>query len=148
MKRRKILVLLSMLSLLLFTRCKKLQDGFDYNKSFYETELKMSVLEFMNSRKDIFSGMLAALDYVDQDQKYKDVKELYSSQGNTFLLLHNNALTNLEDANSYWSLNLVTGPNPANPSKDTLMKGSAWSQYSRDSIATLLKYHVLKGTHT
>ncbi len=148
MKIKKIFLLVPVLCLLLFSGCKKLQDGFDYNKSFYDTELNMSVLDFMNSRKDIFSGMLAAIDYVDQDPAYKDVKQLYSSQGNTFLLLHNNALINLEDANSYWSLNLVMGPNPSNPSKDTLMKGSAWSQYSRDSIATLLRYHVLKGVQT
>jgi len=148
MKRIQQFILIPVLALMLFSGCKKLQDGFDYNPSFYGTALNMSVMDFMQSRQDIFSGMLAAIDYVDQDPNYKDVKELYSSQGNTFLLLHNNALTNLEDANSFWSLNLVKGPNPNNPSKDTLMKGSAWSQYSRDSIATLLRYHVLKGEQT
>jgi len=148
MKRINQAVLIPVLSLILFSGCEKLQDGYDYNPSFYNTELKMSVMDFMKSRQDIFSGMLGAIEYVDQDPAYKDVKELYSSQGNTFLLLHNNALTNLEDANSFWSLNLVKGPNPNDPSKDTTMKGSAWSQYSRDSIATMLRYHVLKGTQT
>jgi uncharacterized surface protein with fasciclin (FAS1) repeats len=73
---------------------------------------------------------------------------MYSSTGNTFLLLHNNALTNLDDANSYWVLNKVLGPNPNNPSKDTLQNGSDWSQYNRDTIANLLRYHVLKGIQT
>ncbi len=148
MKRNKKLVLIPVLSLLLFSGCKKLQDGYDYNASLYDTELNMSVMDFMKSRPELFSGMLDAIAYVDQDPTFKDVKEMYSSKGNTFLLLHNNALINLEDANSYWSLNLVTGPNPNNPSKDTTMKGSAWSQYSRDTIANLLRYHVLKGTQT
>jgi len=108
----------------------------------------MSVWDFMQSRKDMFSGMLAAIDYVDQDPAYKDVKEMYFTSGNTFLLLHNNALTNLEDANSYWSLNKVTGPDPNNPSQIITMKGSDWSQYPRDTVANLLRYHVLKGTQT
>jgi hypothetical protein len=133
---------------LLFAGCDKLQDGYDYEHSYYSTELNMSVMEFMQSRRDMFSGMLAAIDYVDQDPAYKNVKEMYSSSGNTFLLLHNNALTNLEDANSYWSLNKVVGPDPGNPTQTITMKGSDWAQYSRDTIANLLRYHVLKGTHT
>ena len=129
---------------LAFAGCNKLQDGYNYNSSFYDTELNMSVMDFMNSRPELFSGMLAAIDYVDQDPAFKDVKEMYSTTGNTFLLLHNIALTNLEDVNSYWVLNKVPGPNPGDP----LQRGSDWSQYSRDTIANLLRYHVLKGNHT
>ena len=137
-----------MLCWLLISGCSKLQDGYDYRPSFYETDIKMSVMDFMNSRKDIFSGMLAAIDYVNADPAYKDVKEMYSSTGNTFLLLHNNALTNLEDANSYWVLNPVKAPDPNNPSVIITQRGSDWSQYHRDTVANLLRYHVLKGTHT
>jgi hypothetical protein len=131
-----------------FVACKKLQDGYDYDPSFYDTNLNKTVMDFMLSRQDIFSGMLAAIEYVDQDPAFKDVKELYSSTGNTFLLMHNNALTNLEDANSYWSLNKVLGPNPDDPSQMILQKGSDWSQYPRDTIANFLRYHVMKGTQT
>jgi hypothetical protein len=142
------IALLAVLMLSIFTGCDKLQDGYDYNKSFYNNNVNMSVLDFMKSRTDLFSGMLAAIDYVDKDPAYKDVKEMYSSSGNTFLLLTNNALTNIEDANSYWSLNKVMGPDPTNPSQQILMKGSDWSQYPRDTIANLLRYHVLKGEQT
>ena len=45
---------------LAFAGCDKLQDGYDYEQSFYSTELNMSVMEFMQSRRDMFSGMLAA----------------------------------------------------------------------------------------
>lgn len=148
MKRSHQLILFALAASLFFTGCNKLQDGYDYNPSLYETNLKMSVLDFMQSRKDIFSGMLAAIEYVDQDPNFKDVKEMYSSTGNTFLLFHNTALTNLEDATSYWAVNTVQGPNPDNPSQTISMKGADWSQYPRDSIAKLLRYHVLKGTHT
>lgn len=141
---KQFIALVLILGSLSFAGCKKLQDGYDYNSSFYNTELKMSVMEFMQSRTDIFSGMLDAINYVDQDPAYKDVKEMYSTTGNTFLLLHNNTLTNLEDANSYWVLNKVPGPNPGDPAQ----RGSDWSQYNRDTIANLLRYHVLKGEHT
>lgn len=124
-------------AVLIFTGCNKLQDGYDYNRSFYDTELNKSVIEFMESRTDIFSGMLAAINYVDQDPAYSDVKAMYSTTGNTFLLLHNNSLTNLEDANSYWVLNKVGG-----------QRGSDWSQYDRAVVADMLRYHVMKGEHT
>lgn len=133
---------------IVFMGCKKLQDGYDYEQSFYDTNIKMSVMDFMKSRTDMFSGMLAAIEYVDKDPAYKDVKEMYSSTGNTFLLLHNNALTNLEDGSSYWVLNKVLAPDPANPSSMILQRGSDWSQYNRDTIANMLRYHVLKGTQT
>jgi hypothetical protein len=149
MKNNKLFfICLAVLGSIIFTACNKLQDGFDYNPSFYDTNLNMTVMDFMKSRQDIFSGMLAAIDYVDQDPNYRDVKELFSSSGNTFLLVHNTGLTNLEDANSYWSLNKVLAPNPDNPSQMILQKGSDWSQYHRDTIANFLRYHVLKGTQT
>ena len=130
---------------LAFAGCNKLQNGYNYrSSSFYDTELNMSVMDFMTSRPELFSGMLAAIDYVDQDPAFKDVKEMYSTTGNTFLLLHDIALTNLEDVNSYWVLNKAPGPNPGDP----LQRGSDWSQYSRDTVANLLRYHVLKGNHT
>lgn len=148
MKINKQLILASLLCWLVFSGCDKLQDGYEYNSSFYDTDLKMSVMDFMQSRPELFSGMLAAITYVDQDPAYADVKQMYSSTGNTFLLLHNNALTNLEDANSYWVLNKVLAPDPDNPSVMILQKGSDWSQYHKDTVANLLRYHVLKGTQT
>lgn len=144
----KLILIVSVLCWLVFSGCDKLQDGYDYESSFYNTELKMSVMEFLQSRPELFSGMLAAINYVDQDPAYKDVKQMYSTEGNTFLLLHNNALTNLEDANSYWVLNKVQAPDPNNPSVMILQRGSDWSQYDRDTIANLLRYHVLKGIQT
>ena len=148
MKNSKQFIWPAIVFCMIFSGCKKLQDGYDYKPSYYKTELKMSVMDFMQSRKDIFSGMLAAIEYVDADPNFKDVKEMYSTTGNTFLLFHNNALINLEDATSYWSVNTVTGPDPNNPSVMITMKGSDWSQYPRDTIARLLRYHVLKGTQT
>jgi len=147
-KSKQLIILVPVLCWFIFTGCSKLQDGYEYESSYYSTELNLSVMDFMKSRPELFSGMLAAIDYVDQDPAYKDVKEMYSSSGNTFLLLHNNALTNLEDANSYWVLNKINGPDPNNPTQTILLRGSDWSQYNRDTIANMLRYHVLKGTQT
>ncbi|HEX5651832.1 MAG TPA: hypothetical protein VFX58_02090, partial [Chitinophagaceae bacterium] len=91
MKINKQLIIASLLSWLVITGCDKLQDGYDYEQSFYDNKLNMSVMDFMQSRPELFSGMLAAINYVDQDPNYADVKQMYSSDGNTFLLLHNNA---------------------------------------------------------
>src|SRR5688572_29408002 len=146
--KKYLIVVMILVCGLSFTACNKLQEGYDYNRSFYDTELNKSVMDFMQSRTDIFSGMLAAIEYVDQEAAYKDVKQMYATTGNTFLLLHNNALTNLEDANSYWSLHKVMGPDPNNPSQQILVKGSDWSQYDRAVVADMLRYHVLKGEHT
>jgi hypothetical protein len=148
MKRNQIFLITLLAVCLAFAGCDKLQDGYDYEKSYYDTQLNMSVMDFMKSRPDMFSGMLAAINYVSADPAYSDVKAMYESTGNTFLLLHNNALTNLEDANSYWVLNKVMGPDPLNPTQQILLRGSDWSQYPRDTVANLLRYHVLKGEHT
>jgi len=148
MKINKLFTILGFVGWIIFSGCGKLQDGYDYHKSFYNTDVKMNVMDFMKSRPDLFSGMLAAIDYVDADPNFKDVKEMYSSQGNTFLLLTNDALTNIQDDNSYWVLNPVYGPDPDNPDSTIKRFGSDWSQYSKDTIANLLRYHVLKGEQT
>ncbi len=134
---------------LAFAGCDKLQGGFEYQPSFVDNRLNMSALAFMESRKDAFTGMLGAIDYVDQDPAFKDVKEMYAAPGsNTFLLLHDDALINPDVTTSYWNVNKVLGPNPENPSQMVLVRASDWSQYPRDTVATLLRFHVAKGMHS
>ncbi|WP_173003214.1 fasciclin domain-containing protein [Chitinophaga sp. SYP-B3965] len=130
---------------LTFAACNKLQDGFDYNKSYYDNKVDMTVYDFMKSKPELFSGMLAAIDYVDQDANYKDVKAMYTSTGNTFLLLHNTALINLEDANSYFMQKRFLVTDPTSPDYNKTLAGTDWSQYKREDIAELLRYHVMKG---
>lgn len=146
---KKLIVPAILISCLAFAACEKLplQKNDEYVQSFYDNNVNMNVMDFMKSRPDLFSGMLSAIDYVDKDANYKDVKKMYTDPGNTYLLLHNNALTNIEDANSYFSLNKVLDTDPASPTYNLTVKGSDWSQYPVDKIATVLKYHVLKGTY-
>lgn len=149
MKNNRIYILSLLLSfMVLSTGCSKLQKGFVYKHSYYDTNLNMSVMDFMKSRPDLFSSMLAAIDYVDKDPAYKDVKAMYSSTGNTFLLLTNTALSALDNPASYWVLNPVMIADSADPNILTLQRGTDWSQYNRDTVANLLRYHVLKGIQT
>lgn len=127
--------------------CSKLQDGYDYEQSYYDNKVNMNAYDFMKSRPELFSGMLAAIDYVDKDPKFRDIKELFTQTANTntYLLMHNSALTSLESESSYFVLNLVKVTDPSSPDFGQLLRGTAWEQYNRDSIANLLRYHVLKG---
>lgn len=148
MKNKYLFAIILVATSLTFVGCDKLQGKFKYRTSFIETRLNMSALQFMESRRDAFSGMLAAIEYVDQDPAYRDVKQMYTSPGNTYLLLHNDALINPDIATAYWNVNRVMGPNPENPSQMVSTRASDWSQYPRDTVALLLRYHVAKGIHT
>ncbi|WP_026904124.1 fasciclin domain-containing protein [Pedobacter glucosidilyticus] len=129
------------------TACEKLplQKSKKYTTSFYNDKLNMTTMEFIQSRPDLFSGLIEALAYVDQDPAFSDVKQLYMSEGNTFFLLHNNATINIEDGNSYFSINRVIDTDPSSPTFNLLVRGSSWADYSREEIARLLRYHVIKG---
>lgn len=150
MKITKKLIASSILILCMaFVACEKLplQKNDKYEQSFYDSNVNMNALEFMKSRTDLFSGMLSAIDYVEKDPNHKEIRKMYTDQGNTYLLLHNNATTNIEDANSFYSVNRVLDTDPASPTYNLTVKGSDWSQYPVERIANMLKYHVLKGTY-
>jgi hypothetical protein len=149
MKNKILWALIPGMFSLVFSGCDKLQGGFEYTPSFVDNRLNMTALAFMESRRDAFTGMLGAIEYVDGDPAFKDVKEMYASaDAKTFLLLHDDALINPEVATSYWNVNRVMGPNPENPTQMVSVRASDWSQYPRDTVATLLRYHVAKGMHT
>lgn len=138
---------LAVLGCLTFASCGKLQDGYDYKASVYDTKVNSNVYDFMKSKPELFSSMLDAIDYVDKDANFKDVKQMYTSTGNTFLLLTNTALTNLEDANSFFVLNPIIVTDPTSPDYGKPLRGTDWSQYSTQVVADLLRYHVMKGRH-
>jgi hypothetical protein len=138
---------LAVFGCLTFTSCNKLQDGYDYHASIYETKVNMSVYDFMKSKPELFSDMLEAIEYVDKDANFKDIKPLYTGTGNTFLLMTNLAISNLEDANSFFSLNQILVTDPASPDYNKYLKGTSWAQYSTATVADLLRYHVMKGRH-
>lgn len=147
MDTKKIYIMLLTVLTVSITACEKfpLQKSRKYTTSFFNDELNMTVMEFIEARPDLFSGLSEALAYVDQDPAFSDVKLLYMSQGNTFFLLHNNATINIEDGNSYFSLNRVIDNDPTSPTFGLLVRGSSWADYPREEVARFLRYHVVKG---
>ena len=153
MNIKKIFVFVVGVLTIMITACEKLplQKSKEYKTSFYQNNLNMTVREFIDSRPDLFSGLSDALAYLENDPAYKDVIDLYNtSQGNTFFLMSDDALINLGVTGafgSYWTVNRVIDTDPSSPTYNLTVNGSSWSQYPKDRIADLLRYHVLKGDY-
>ncbi|QEK52112.1 hypothetical protein FYC62_11025 [Pedobacter aquae] len=149
MKVKRILVIALTISVVLITGCEKfpLQKSRKYETSFFQNNTNKTVLEFIESRPDLFSGLIDAIAYLDADPAYADIKEMFQSQNNTFLLLHNDALTTIPSTTSYWGRpeNRVTDTDPTSPTFNQLVAGSSWAQYPKEDIAKLLRRHVIKG---
>jgi uncharacterized surface protein with fasciclin (FAS1) repeats len=123
-----------------------LQENYDYKHSYYSTRLNQSALEFMESRPDLFSGMMDAIRYVEDIEP--GIRQMYTDKDNTYLLLTNDALTNLEQTYSYFRMNTILIPNPEDESETPEMiwgNATLWSQYDKTRILEFLKYHVIKG---
>lgn len=118
------------------------QESTEYKKSVINSQTNLSVIDFMKSRRDLFSSMLEAIQYVNLDT-------LYNKEGNTYLLLTNYALSNLENGESYFRKNTLTNLeyNPADPLSSSTVFGSTWENYPKERVAEFLKYHVAKGTY-
>jgi len=126
--------------------CKKLdlQKDYNYNASVYSSQINQSLWEFMNARSDLFSSLTNALTYVDPNAT--GIKKTYMTpqSGTTFLLLTNSALTDITNTGSYWYKNLRYSTDSAK----WILHGSDWSQYNKDTITEVLKYHVIKGDYS
>lgn len=113
-----------------------LQEDYEYESTTVDPQTNKTVLEYMQSRMDIFSSMLKAIEYAGLDT-------LYNQKNNTYLLLTNYALADLTNSKSYFYVNKV--PNPADLTKT--IYGSKWSDYDVIKVREFLKYHVAKGTY-
>jgi len=106
-------VLYFFMILLVATSCDKLdlpmKKNQKYNGKALDPNTNMTAWEFMNSRQDLFSNMIAAIEKVDEDLDEDDptrIKPYYTEIDNnkryTFLLLNNIAFsaTDLNNINS------------------------------------------------
>lgn len=109
-----------------------LQIGYDYKATTANPQTNKTVLEFIKSRPDIFSSMLEAIEYTGLDT-------LYTQQGNTYLLLTDYSLNNLDHKGSYFFMNKLDFYKR--------VSGSSWNDYSVETVREMLKYHVVKGTY-
>jgi uncharacterized surface protein with fasciclin (FAS1) repeats len=150
MKTQSIFVLASIAVTVMIAGCEKLalQKNYKYETSYFQSNTNKSVLDFMASRRDLFTSMLEAIDYVNEDAAFSDVKQSFQSQGNTFFLLTDAAITGLPSSTgavistSYFGVNKVDDDN--NPLTPTVA-ASSWRQFPREQVAYFLRYHIVKG---
>ena len=120
----------------------ELQKDYDYEHTGYNSKIGTDAYTFMQSRPDLFSDMLDAIDYVkDVDP---EIVELYKRPGNTYLLLINDALTDVSSYNAWTMINKVSSPNAPNWA-DRLYYGTSLKQYPKQQVINLLRYHIVKG---
>jgi uncharacterized surface protein with fasciclin (FAS1) repeats len=139
------------LAVLFITGCSifglDMQENYDYKHTYYSTQLNQNALEFMKSRPDLFSGMLDAIKYVEDIEP--GIWDLYTSKNNTYLLLTNTALTDLEQTYAYFRMNSILIPDPEDtintPPAQIWGNATLWSQYDKERIREFLKYHIIKG---
>lgn len=73
------------------------QEDADFVAKKTDNNVNMTALQFINSRPDIFSSLIDAIEYTG-------LQSLYEETGNTFILLTNNALSQWDSQkNCYWN---------------------------------------------
>ena len=119
-----------------------IQENYDYKHTGYSAEIGLDAYSFMQSRPDLFSDMLDAIDYVkDVDP---ELAELYKRPGNTYILLTNTALTNVGSFNAWTMVYKVSNPAAATWAEQ-LFYGTSLTQYPKQQVIDLLRYHIVKG---
>lgn len=112
------------LALVTMTGCDlSLQKDYDYNGSVLDPHVKMTAWEYLQSRTDIFSTLIEAIEYTG-------LKDYYTQTGNTYtyLALNNTALKSYM-ADRYPGAKLI-------------------SECDKDAVKKLLLYHIVDGDYS
>lgn len=145
------IIIAVVISLTFFTGCEiaglGIQKDFEFDASIRDSKINMNALEFMQSRADLFSSMIEAVDYAG-------LSDEYTKPDRTFLLLTNRALSDetytpsgSNVMGSYFASNKVPNPgyDPADPTKGPqLLTPDTWDVYPVETVREFLKYHTLK----
>ncbi len=115
----------------------ELQDGYDYPETHASEELGVDVMTFIKSRPELFSGMLEAIEYVNDPA----LTSLYTTPGNTYFLLTNTALIDIYTTASYFNVNRIE------KTPNNYIIPGVWSQFPKEQVSEMLKYHILKGIY-
>jgi len=152
MKRKIYFLLISVIiSLFIFSACKlaglDLQKDTPFDASIRNSKISMNALEFMNSRKDLFSSMIEAV-------AYAGLTDEYIQPDRTFLLLTNRALADETYSpsgsnvmGSYFACNKVLNPlyDAADPTKGPqYLTPDSWDVYPVETVKQFLLYHIIK----
>ncbi len=151
MKRKIYSVLIAaVLSAFIVTGCDiagmQLQKDFKYDASIRDSKINMNALEFMKSRKDLFSSMIEAVTYAGMADEY-------TKPDRTFLLLTNRALsdetyfpTPPAVMGSYFGCNQIPNPNysATDPTKGPkTLTPDSWNVYPVEIVKQFLMYHIV-----
>lgn len=126
-----------------------LQKDFKFESGLRDNSISMNALDFMKSRKDLFSSMIEAVTYAG-------LTDEYTKPNRTFLLLTNRALsdetyfpTAPSVMGSYFACNQVPNVNysATDPTKGPkTLTPDTWSVYPVDRVKAFLQYHIVTET--
>jgi hypothetical protein len=154
MKKIKYLIFASVLFLVVFvTGCQiaglDLQKDFKFETGLRDNSINMTALDFMKSRKDLFSSMIEAVNYAG-------LADEYTKPDRTFLLLTNRALSDEtyfpvapSVMGSYFACNQVPNVNysATDPTKGPkTLTPDSWNVYPIDKVKAFLQYHIVTET--
>lgn len=151
MKKIYSIAIFAIISLLTFSGCKlaglDLQKDTPFDASIRDSRINMNALEFMKSRKDLFSSMIEGVTYAG-------LLDEYIKPDRTFILLTNRALSDETYApaganvmGSYFACNKLLNPiyNPAIPANGPqYFTPDNWAVYPIDQVKRFFMYHIVK----
>lgn len=122
-----------------------LQKKYDYDEDAgkYSNELKMTPLEFIQSRPDLFSILLEGIEHAD-------IASMYNEANSTYALPTNAAFSSTTETDlSYFQTHKLPNPDydPEKPELgDSTLVAFSLTQYSKEQVKQLLLYHIAKGS--
>jgi len=144
MKKYPIYILLLLLMVVGLTGCELF--GLDFQKSYKyddqvglsDNQIKVSGWSFINSRTDLFSGLIDAVNYAGIDTN------VFNNPNQTLLLVTNTGLTSNSATNlSYWYNHQI--PDPTDPTGVRKIMPLSWDVYPKEQVRDLILYHIIQG---
>ena len=100
-----------------------LQKDHDYEPETLDPHVYMTAWEYMQTRPDVFSSLIVALDYTGLDTYYKQTDKKF-----TFLTLNNTAFNTYRQAVEGGNADITT--------------------WDKGKLTTMLKYHIVEGEYS
>jgi uncharacterized surface protein with fasciclin (FAS1) repeats len=114
---------------------------FDYEAGMPDNNVHMSTYEFIQSRTDIFSLLLDAINYAELQDEFR-------KGGNTYLLPTNTAFNSETESDlSYFQTHKVSYYDEEGDSIAYYAPASM-TVYPREQVKEFLLYHIVKGKYT
>ncbi len=125
----------------------ELQRKYDYDDKagVYSNELKMTTLEFIHSRPDLFSLLIEGIEHAGIENSFREPNSTYMLPTNT--AFNATAAANL----SYFETHRLPNPgyDPEDPETgDSTLVALSLTQFPKEEVRQLLLYHIAKGEWT